>query len=185
MSLQSLVSKLPPNILSPVTLTKVIELAATAPSASSSSDPPGSSKALKLARKYTTSPKFVLAGTDAQVWLARLNVERSSHAADEQEVQGDLLKVWADARKSATGAEADVVNVWLWGVPLSRGDRDAETLLPDSLDKRVLFDVSANVGRSFTRAPNLNVCFVDCYGSRSCSSLRKLILRQYYTMRCF
>jgi hypothetical protein len=125
-------------------LTSVIELTAAAPNTSSLTTSLSSLKALKLARKYTTSPKFVPTGTDARLWLARLDVERSSPAVDALEAQGGLLRVWAEARKSATGGEVDVVNVWLWGVPLSNAGQDAETLLPDGKDKqRALFDVSA------------------------------------------
>lgn len=140
LSLQSLVSKLPSNVLSPILLTDTIELAAAPPETPSSADPSSASRALKLARKYTTSPKFVPAGTDARVWLARLEIER----AGALEAQGNPLKAWAEARKCATGAEADVINVWLWGVPLPNADQNTETLLPDELNKqRTLFDVSA------------------------------------------
>lgn len=118
-----------------------MELAAAAPKTSSSLD------ALKLGRKYTTSPKFAPAGTDARLWLARLDVERAANALQSQV---DLLKVWAEARQSATGDEADVVNVWLWGIPLSNADQTAKTLLPDGLNKqRELFDVSAQFKMTF------------------------------------
>jgi len=144
LSLQSLVSGLPSDALSPTMLITAIELTAALPNTSSSTS--SSAKAVKLARRYTTSSKFAPAGADAEVWLARLNVERSSGTGSALDAQGDMLKLWAEARRSAIGAEADVVNVWLWGVPLPNSDQNISTLLPDEIDKqRALFDVSAKV----------------------------------------
>lgn len=142
LSIQSLTSKLPTRILSPSLLTTVLSLSSVSTASSSS---PSSQKSLKLSRRYTTEGKFHPAGVDARVWLARLNAERAVLSGTPVENRRAVRDVWSEARGKCQGADADVTEVWLWGVPILSDNAEAESdvLLNDLEELHTLFDVSS------------------------------------------
>lgn len=85
-------------------------------------------KVIKTARKYTTKARG-----SSQVWLARLEAEKTYCSRSGVEGQRVVVSAWKEARESVTGKEEDVLKVWIWGL----GDEEAKLVG----DKRRIHEV--------------------------------------------